>query len=144
MKYKRKKAITYWLYSIVLLLLFNILPALGIIRSFEILDFRITLGYLAIISIITAITSISDKANAKTGDWRTPESTLHTLELLGGWVAAFLTQRVIRHKTSKGSYQMSFWFITIFHNALAFDYLNDWRYSKLIFHTLSQLKSAHS
>ena len=33
--------------------------------------------------------------------------TLHTLELIGGWPAAFLAQRWLRHKCSKRSFQMA-------------------------------------
>jgi len=39
------------------------------------------------------------------GRWRTPETTLHLLELLGGWPAAWLTQHMLRHKSRKPGFR---------------------------------------
>lgn len=50
-----------------------------------------------------------DKHAARSGRWRIPESTLHLLELAGGWPGAFVAQRVMRHKTRKRSYRIVFW-----------------------------------
>ena len=49
-----------------------------------------------------------DKNAAASGSWRTRESTLHILALVGGWPGAFLAQRALRHKTSKASFQAAF------------------------------------
>ena len=45
---------------------------------------------------------------ARKGAWRTPESTLHLLELLCGWPGAWLAQRTIRHKSVKTSFRIVF------------------------------------
>lgn len=66
-------------------------------------------------SLLTFMAYAGDKAKAGTGQWRTPESTLHTLELLGGWPGALVAQWQIGHKNRKGSYQAVFWFIVILH-----------------------------
>lgn len=50
-----------------------------------------------------------DKFSAKVGRWRTPEKTLLTLGLIGGWPGALLAQEWIRHKSSKVSFQVVFW-----------------------------------
>jgi uncharacterized membrane protein YsdA (DUF1294 family) len=50
-----------------------------------------------------------DKAAAERGAWRTPESTLHTLALLGGWPGALLAQHWLRHKSSKQAFRRVFW-----------------------------------
>ncbi len=50
-----------------------------------------------------------DKLSAKTGRWRTPEKTLLTLGLIGGWPGALLAQEWIRHKSSKFAFQIVFW-----------------------------------
>src|SRR5690606_35054459 len=50
-----------------------------------------------------------DKYRAGTGGRRTPESVLHTIELLGGWPGSLLAQRTFRHKNRKIAYQVVFW-----------------------------------
>ena len=56
-----------------------------------------------------------DKLHAERAARRTPETTLHFLELLGGWPGALLAQQCLRHKTSKTSYQVIFWLLTAAH-----------------------------
>ena len=50
-----------------------------------------------------------DKHQARTGGWRTPESSLQWLALLGGWPGAVLAQQWLRHKSSKTEFQRVFW-----------------------------------
>ncbi|MFC7420433.1 DUF1294 domain-containing protein [Iodobacter arcticus] len=57
-------------------------------------------GYLAV-SIVAFIAYALDKSAAKNNRWRTEESTLHLLAVLGGWPGALLAQRVLRHKSAK-------------------------------------------
>jgi uncharacterized membrane protein YsdA (DUF1294 family) len=76
----------------------------------------IGLGY-AVMSTVTAVVYAFDKRAARRGDCRTPESTLHVLELLGGWPGALLAQRLIRHKNAKVGYQVVFWLIGAVHVA---------------------------
>lgn len=64
-----------------------------------------------------------DKHSARNGHWRTPESTLHLTELLGGWPGALLAQQAFRHKTRKLSFQVPFWIIVALHQAIWIDYL---------------------
>ncbi|HPW04644.1 MAG: DUF1294 domain-containing protein [Dokdonella sp.] len=52
-----------------------------------------------------------DKSAARKDRWRTQESTLHLLELLGGWPGALIAQGSFRHKTRKLSFQITFWFM---------------------------------
>lgn len=54
-----------------------------------------------------------DKHAAQRGAWRTPESTLHGLSLLGGWPAARLAQQVLRHKSAKASFQRTYWLTVV-------------------------------
>ncbi len=56
-----------------------------------------------------------DKLSAIRGTWRIPESTLHLIELLGGWPGAYVSQQSMRHKTVKEGYQVVFWVIVSFH-----------------------------
>lgn len=83
--------------------------------------------YLAGVSIATLVVYGHDKRRAQAGGWRTPESTLHLLEIAGGWPAAFLAQRFLRHKISKTSYQLMFGAIVLLHQITAADFLLGWR-----------------
>ena len=66
-------------------------------------------------SAVTFIAYALDKRAARRDQSRTPEVTLHLLELLGGWPGALLAQRLIRHKNAKVGYQIMFWLIVIIH-----------------------------
>ena len=66
-------------------------------------------------SLLTFILYWVDKRAAKNGTQRTPESTLQLLSLAGGWPGGLFAQRVIRHKSTKKSFQLVYW-LTIFLN----------------------------
>ncbi|HAT11355.1 MAG TPA: DUF1294 domain-containing protein [Planctomycetes bacterium] len=68
-------------------------------------------------SAVAFLTYLVDKRAAVRDRRRIPETTLHLLELLGGWPGALLAQRLIRHKNAKVSYQVVFWLIVMFHVA---------------------------
>jgi uncharacterized membrane protein YsdA (DUF1294 family)/cold shock CspA family protein len=55
----------------------------------------------------------ADKFAAEQGRWRTSESTLHTIALMGGWPGALVARRVFRHKTTKQPFRTIFWFTVI-------------------------------
>lgn len=59
-----------------------------------------------------------DKTAARSGRWRTPESTLHLWGLAGGWPGALAAQRLLRHKSSKQSFQAVFWVTVVLNCAL--------------------------
>lgn len=69
-------------------------------------------------SLITGFAYASDKRSARSGEWRTPEETLHWLEMLGGWPGALIAQRLLHHKTRKGSFQFNYWCIVLAHLGL--------------------------
>ncbi len=50
-----------------------------------------------------------DKTAAQRGGRRTPESSLHLVDLLGGWPGALVAQQQFRHKTAKAPFQAMFW-----------------------------------
>ncbi|HEX6874025.1 MAG TPA: cold shock and DUF1294 domain-containing protein [Nocardioidaceae bacterium] len=60
----------------------------------------------------------ADKAAAEQGRWRTSESTLHTIALVGGWPGALVARRVFRHKTTKQPFRTIFW-VTVIANCVA-------------------------
>ncbi len=61
------------------------------------------------LSAITYVAYALDKHAAQTRRWRTQESTLHALELLGGWPGALIAQQLLRHKSRKPGYRFVFW-----------------------------------
>ncbi len=82
---------------------------------------EILLTYLTM-SVITYITYALDKSKAKRGTWRTPESTLHLLALFGGWPGAALAQQMLRHKSRKTEFRVTF-YITVITNTAALSWL---------------------
>ncbi|NTS78207.1 DUF1294 domain-containing protein [Catenovulum sp. SM1970] len=60
-------------------------------------------------SFIAFIVYALDKSSAKNGRWRTPESHLHLLSLLGGWPGAFYAQNKLKHKSSKRAFKNMYW-----------------------------------
>lgn len=62
--------------------------------------------YIAAISVISIITTISDKRKAIRGKFRVPDKTLIFLAALGGSAAMFVTMRIIRHKTSRPKFMI--------------------------------------
>lgn len=73
-------------------------------------------------SIFTFIVYASDKSKAKRGVWRTPESTLHLLALVGGWPGAAIAQQILRHKSQKKEFRVMFW-LTVIVNLIALAWL---------------------
>ena len=69
-------------------------------------------------SLVAIVAYWRDKRAATRGQWRTPERTLHTIELLGGWPGALLAQRLFRHKTRDPSYRLVFFGIIALHGLL--------------------------
>ena len=65
-------------------------------------------AYFAL-SVLCFVVYAADKSAAQAGGWRTQESTLLLLGLLGGWPGAILAQQLLRHKSSKASFRSAFW-----------------------------------
>ncbi len=55
----------------------------------------------------------ADKSAAEQGRWRTSESTLHMIAVIGGWPGALVARSVFRHKTTKQPFRTVFWFTVI-------------------------------
>jgi uncharacterized membrane protein YsdA (DUF1294 family)/cold shock CspA family protein len=79
-------------------------------------------GLYACASVVAFAAYAIDKSAARNNRWRTQESTLHLMGLVGGWPGAYLAQRLLRHKSSKAEFQSAFW-ITAALNAAATLYL---------------------
>lgn len=95
----------------IVLIFFSILVTLVLTNN---MLFQILLLYFTI-SILTFIFYVRDKSAALNKNWRTSESTLHLLSLVGGWPGALIAQQNLRHKSSKQSFKNIF-YITMFIN----------------------------
>jgi uncharacterized membrane protein YsdA (DUF1294 family)/cold shock CspA family protein len=69
-------------------------------------------------SIITYRLYARDKKAAESAGWRTRESTLHLMSLIGGWPGGMLAQALLRHKTRKLPFLVGYWF-TVVTNCIA-------------------------
>ncbi len=78
----------------------------------------LVVGWYAVLGFITYITYAKDKAAAQNNEWRTPESTLHLLSVLGGWVGAMVAQTYLRHKSQKPEFRVTYYLTVIINLAL--------------------------
>jgi uncharacterized membrane protein YsdA (DUF1294 family) len=105
-----------------------LLPAIALHRRGA--DWRWAGAYAFAVSALTWGVYALDKRRAQVGEWRVPESTLHLLELAGGWPGAWLAQHWLRHKCAKGSFLVVFWLIVSLWQFAAWDSLDDFRLSR--------------
>ena len=73
----------------------------------------LVLAWYAFLGVITYGMYAKDKAAAQSCDWRTPESTLHLLSALGGWVGAMVAQTYLRHKSQKPEFRITYYLTVI-------------------------------
>ncbi|MDZ5663384.1 cold shock and DUF1294 domain-containing protein [Nocardioides sp. S-58] len=71
-----------------------------------------------LLSAVAFLVYAADKSAARQGRWRTAESTLHLVGLVGGWPGALVARRVLRHKTVKQPFRTIFW-VTVVANCAA-------------------------
>lgn len=70
-------------------------------------------GIYLVFSGLSYLLYAKDKGAAKRNAWRTPEHTLHMLDLLGGWPGGLVAQQQFHHKTIKQPFQFVFWLSVI-------------------------------
>lgn len=75
------------------------------------------IAWYAALGVITYAMYAKDKAAAQSGDWRTPESTLHLLSALGGWVGAMVAQTYLRHKSQKPEFRLTYYLTVVINMA---------------------------
>ena len=93
---------------------------------------QVVLGVYGVMSLVCFIATYRDKRKSLTRQWRTPERTLHLLELLGGWPGGLIAQQVLRHKTRKLSYQVIFWSIVALHGLAWAEVLHNYAMSRAV------------
>jgi len=80
---------------------------------------------IAVYGVLSAVTFFAyalDKSAARSGSWRTQESTLLLMGLAGGWPGALVAQRLLRHKSIKATFLKPFW-VTVILNVAAVGFL---------------------
>ncbi len=97
--------------------IFGVLSALIAIGVFSYLYFYETIqpifSYLLAINITTFLLYGYDKLISAGEKVRVPEWNLHALAILGGSPAGLSAQKLFRHKTLKGSFQLVYWLIVL-------------------------------
>lgn len=111
--------------SPVTLLPLGFLAAVGLAAAADRLPSEAVPIYLGA-SVLSYLAYRHDKSAARAGAWRTPESTLHMLDLLGGWPGGLLAQRTFRHKSKKPSFQVVFWLVVTGHCLALAGFLTGW------------------
>ena len=90
-------------------------------------------------SLFAFFAYLGDKRRAQRSEWRTPESVLHFLELIGGWPGAFLARQWLRHKSSKMSFRIWSWLIISLYQVISADALRGWPTAHAVRGWLQQL-----
>ena len=88
------------------------LAILAIFAIFQAISW-LPVAYYSILSAITFFTYALDKSFAVKGQRRIPETSLHFMELAGGWPGALVAQDLIRHKNRKTRFQIVFWVVVV-------------------------------
>lgn len=78
------------------------------------------------LSGLTYVVYLADKSAARRSAYRTSESTLLILGLVGGWPGALMAQRLLHHKSRKQSFQASFWATVIVNCSALLWLLSPW------------------
>ncbi|RZJ01585.1 MAG: DUF1294 domain-containing protein [Rubrivivax sp.] len=73
------------------------------------------LAALPAVNLVTFGVYWHDKYAASKNQWRIAENTLHAWSLAGGWPSAWLAQQVLRHKSSKASFQSGYFASVVLH-----------------------------
>lgn len=119
--------------NLALLFVLLIAPGLALRRLATVIEPALLFSAAGVVSLVTYIVYAVDKRRAEAGAWRIPESTLHVLELIGGWPGAFIAQRRLRHKIRKVRFQAAFWLIVAAHQFVAIDHVRDWSMSRAVY-----------
>ncbi len=94
------------------LLFFSFSGVLYCLLQLKLIPIEIVYLY-AFMSVAAFLMYAKDKNAAEWGKWRTAESTLHALSLIGGWPGAKIAQSFLRHKSKKLSFRITYWITAI-------------------------------
>jgi len=114
------------LVNLLLLTALLVVPVRAIEQLGQSHDLRLLLGGAAVVGLLTFLVYWEDKRRMRAAGWRVPANTMHVMELIGGWPAAYLAQRLLGHQRGRFSYQLTFWLIVALYQFVALDYLRGW------------------
>lgn len=77
------------------------------------------LGVYFIMGIVSFFIYYQDKVKAQNNQWRISENTLHTIDVLGGWIGATFAHKLLNHKATKADFRVVF-YITVALNIIGF------------------------
>ena len=80
---------------------------------------KIILIWLAVISNVAVIITVTDKRKARRGAYRVSEAALMVVAALGGSVAMLVTMQIIRHKTRHIKFMLGIPIIILFQTIVA-------------------------
>ncbi|MEJ5088480.1 DUF1294 domain-containing protein [Sphingobacterium faecium] len=83
---------------------------------------KIAVYYFLFINFITILIFYIDKQKAKNRGNRISEKTLLTCCIIGGSLGGFAAIHLFRHKTTKRSFLLPFYFIAMLHIGLIYGY----------------------
>src|SRR5256885_57571 len=108
---RRNRNLSHYLVTPACFLILGVPPLFGLRRLGRIHPVSTSYfsAYLGLINIFTFVLYCHDKARSRVAGFRVSEMRMHMCELLGGWPAAFVSQRLLRHKTRKVDYQLVYW-----------------------------------
>jgi len=106
---------------LIILIAVTFIATVGLSVAVNKLPIEVFYLYLAASALIFVVYA-KDKSAARRGAWRTPESTLHALALIGGWPGALIAQQMLKHKSRKQDFRFVFW-VTVVVNCGAFGWL---------------------
>jgi uncharacterized membrane protein YsdA (DUF1294 family)/cold shock CspA family protein len=109
--------------KLLILLALCVVPVIGAFQLLAQTGVIWALVAYPVMSVVSFVQYWHDKNSAQQGRWRTPENTLHVVELAGGWPGALVAQQIFRHKTRKASFQLVCWLIVIAHQVVWADWL---------------------
>jgi len=126
--------------KIMILLAFSFITVVGLSVLLKGMHIYALYLYLAA-SSLAFVMYAKDKSAAQRNAWRTPESTLHLLALLGGWPGALIAQQTLRHKSRKEEFRFVFW-LTVIINCGIFAWLFTTRGSEFLRLLIVQISAA--
>lgn len=68
-----------------------------------------------LLNVATFFAYWQDKHAAQRRRWRIREDTLHLWSLAGGWGGAWFAQQILRHKSVKASFRITYWTTVVAH-----------------------------